>query len=218
MPEAGALELASIRVPYELGALDESHLEPTWHEQLQRWLGDAIRAGLTEPNAMVLATADASGRPSSRTMLCKGLDSRGLVFFTNYDSAKSRDLVATGLASATFVWLPMQRQAHVRGAAEKVSRAETTAYWATRPRGSQLGAWASAQSNEVANRAALDAALANAEREFAGIDRIPVPEHWGGWRISPQSVEFWQGRPYRMHDRLVFANMDGEWRLRRLAP
>jgi pyridoxamine 5'-phosphate oxidase len=218
MPDAGALELASMRVPYELNALDEAHLEPTWHEQLQRWLADAIRAGLTEPNAMVLATADATGRPSSRTMLCKGLDARGLVFFTNYHSAKSRDLVATGLASATFLWLPMQRQAHVRGAAEKVSKAENTAYWVTRPRGSQLGAWASAQSTEVANRAALDAALADAERQFAGIDRIPVPEHWGGWRIRPQSVEFWQGRPYRMHDRLVFDNMDGEWRLRRLAP
>jgi pyridoxamine 5'-phosphate oxidase len=199
-----------MRVPYEQDALDESHLEASWHEQLQRWLADAIRAGLTEPNAMVLATADAGGRPSSRTMLCKGLDSRGVVFFTNYDSAKSRDLLATGLASATFLWLPMQRQAHVRGAAEKVSRAEATAYWATRPRESQLGAWASAQSKEVANRAALDAALANAKRQFAGIDRIPVPEHWGGWRIRPQSVEFWQGRPYRMHDRLVFDDIDGE--------
>jgi pyridoxamine 5'-phosphate oxidase len=218
MPDGRPLDLASIRVSYEQDALDESHLEPTWYEQLQRWLADAIRAGLTEPNAMVLATADAQGRPSSRTMLCKGLDSRGLVFFTNYDSAKSVDLLATGLASATFLWLPMQRQAHVRGAAEKVSRAETTAYWATRPRESQLGAWASQQSQEVANRAALDGALANAERKFAGIDSIPVPEQWGGWRIRPQSVEFWQGRPYRMHDRLVFDNVDDEWRLRRLAP
>ena len=212
------VDLATMRVTYERDALDESHLEGTWYEQLQRWIADAVRAGLPEANAMVLATADAAGRPSSRTMLCRGLDSRGVVFFTDYDSPKSRDLLATGLASATFLWLPMQRQAHVRGTAEKVSGAEAAAYWATRPRGSRLGAWASAQSAEVASRAALDAALAHAERQFAGIDQIPVPDHWGGWRIRPHSVEFWQGRPCRMHDRLVFDSIDGGWRLRRLAP
>jgi pyridoxamine 5'-phosphate oxidase len=218
MAEGRTLDLATMRVAYEQDVLDESGLESTWYEQLQRWIADAVRAGLPEANAMVLATADAAGRPSSRTMLCRGLDSRGVVFFTDYDSPKSRDLLATGLASATFLWLPLQRQAHVRGTAEKVSAAETAAYWSTRPRGSQLGAWASAESTEVANRAALDAALAHAERQFAGIDRIPVPEHWGGWRIRPHSVEFWQGRPSRMHDRLVFDRIDGEWRLRRLAP
>jgi pyridoxamine 5'-phosphate oxidase len=207
-----------MRVSYEVGALDESDLEATWYEQLLRWLGEAVLAGLDEPNAMVLATADAQGRPSSRTVLCKDLDARGLVFFTNYDSAKSHDLLATGLASATFLWLPMQRQVNVRGTAEKISGAETAAYWATRPRGSQLGAWASAQSKEVASRPALDAAFAAAERQFDGINRIPVPEHWGGWRIRPQSVEFWQGRQNRMHDRLMFERSDGEWHLHRLAP
>jgi pyridoxamine 5'-phosphate oxidase len=212
------LELASMRVSYEQDALDESGLEATWHEQLQRWLADAAQAGLAEPNAMVLATADSAGRPSSRAVLCKGLDRRGVVFFTDYDSPKSHDLMATGLASATFPWFPMQRQANLRGTAETVSRAEATDYWATRPRGSQLGAWASAQSQEVAGRAALDAAFADAERRFGDIDRIPAPENWGGWRIRPQSVEFWQGRPNRMHDRLVFERLDGDWRLRRLAP
>jgi pyridoxamine 5'-phosphate oxidase len=218
MAAGRTLDLATMRVTYEQGALDESGLESTWYEQLRRWIADADRAGLPEANAMVLATADARGRPSSRTMLCKGLDSRGVVFFTDYDSPKSRDLMATGLASATFLWLPMQRQAHVRGTAEKVSSAETADYWATRPRDSQLSAWASSESTEVANRAALDTALAHAERQFAGVDRIPVPGHWGGWRIRPYSVEFWQGRPSRMHDRLVFDRIDGEWRLRRLAP
>jgi pyridoxamine 5'-phosphate oxidase len=218
MAAGRTLELATMRVTYEQDALDESGLESTWYEQLRRWIADAVRAGLPEPNAMVLATADAAGRPSSRTMLCRGLDARGIVFFTDYDSPKSLDLLATGLASATFLWLPMQRQAHVRGTAEKVSAAETAAYWATRPRDSQLGAWASAQSTEVASRAALDAALADADRQFAGVDRVPVPDHWGGWRIRPHRVEFWQGRPSRMHDRLVFDRIDGRWRLRRLAP
>jgi pyridoxamine 5'-phosphate oxidase len=219
MPESEiARELRTMRVGYELGSLDESDLEATWHEQLIRWLAEATQAGLPEPNAMVLATADAAGRPSSRTVLCKGLDDRGVVFYTNYTSAKSRDLLATGLASATFPWFPMQRQAHVRGPVEKVDPAETAAYWATRPRGSQLGAWASPQSETVVSRAELEARLAGAERRFAGVEQIPPPPHWGGWRIQPQVAEFWQGRLNRMHDRLVFDRRDGDWRIRRLAP
>jgi len=219
MPESEiARELRTMRVGYELGSLDESDLEATWHEQLIRWLAEAAQAGLPEPNAMVLATADAAGRPSSRTVLCKGLDDRGVVFYTNYSSAKSHDLVATGLAAATFPWFPMQRQAHVRGPVGKVDPAETAAYWATRPRGSQLGAWASPQSETVASRAELEARLAGVERRFAGVEQIPPPPHWGGWRIRPQVVEFWQGRLNRMHDRLVFARDDGVWRIRRLAP
>jgi pyridoxamine 5'-phosphate oxidase len=207
-----------MRVAYGLGSLDESDLEATWDAQLIRWLAEAARAGLAEPNAMVLASADAAGRPSSRTVLCKGLDARGVVFYTNYTSAKSRDLLATGLASATFPWFGMQRQAHVRGPVEQVDPAETAAYWATRPRGSQLGAWASPQSDPVADRAALDAALADMDRRFAGVEQVPPPPHWGGWRINPQVVEFWQGRLNRMHDRLVFDRYDGGWRVRRLAP
>jgi pyridoxamine 5'-phosphate oxidase len=210
--------LTAMRVAYELGSLDESDLAATWHEQLARWLAEATEAGLPEPNAMVLATADGEGRPSSRTVLCRGLDARGVVFYTNYTSAKSRDLLATGFASATFPWFPMQRQAHVRGPVEQVDPAETAAYWATRPRGSQLGAWASPQSQAVSDRAALDAALADADRRFAGIEEIPPPPHWGGWRIKPQVAEFWQGRLNRMHDRLVFGHDDGGWRIRRLAP
>jgi pyridoxamine 5'-phosphate oxidase len=213
-----ALELPAMRVSYEQGSLDESDVLPTWHEQLQHWLDEAIRAGIPEANAMVLATADPQGRPSSRTVLCKGLDSRGVVFYTNYTSAKSHDLIATRYASATFPWFAMHRQAHVRGTVEKVSQAETAAYWASRPRGSQLGAWASPQSRAVQSRATLNAALANVERQFADAERVPVPPHWGGWRIRPQRVEFWQGRRDRMHDRLVF-DLSGEtWQLRRVAP
>jgi pyridoxamine 5'-phosphate oxidase len=215
MPDS---ELHSMRVAYELGSLDESDLAATWHEQLARWLAEATQAGLSEPNAMVLASTDAAGRPSARAVLCKGLDDRGVVFYTNYTSAKSRDLLATGLAAATFPWFGMQRQAHVRGPVEQVDRAETAAYWATRPRGSQLGAWASPQSDTVGSRAELEARLADTGRRFAGVEQIPPPPHWGGWRIKPQVVEFWQGRVNRMHDRLVFLRDDGEWRIRRLAP
>jgi pyridoxamine 5'-phosphate oxidase len=214
-----ALELPMMRVSYEQGVLDEADLAATWHDQLERWLDEATRAGLAEPNAMVLATADPHGHPSSRTVLCKGIDARGVVFFTNYTSTKSHDLRATRFASATFPWFAMQRQAHVRGTVEKVSAAETAAYWELRPRGSQIGAWASPQSRAVASRATLDAALANIERQFASTERIPVPPHWGGWRIRPQAVEFWQGRRDRMHDRLVYDHDGGaEWRVRRLAP
>ena len=213
-----ALELPAMRVSYEEGVLDEGSLERTWFEQLQHWLDEATRASLPEPNAMVLATADPEGRPSSRTVLCKGLDERGVVFFTNYTSNKSHDLISTRFASATFPWFAMQRQAHVRGIVEKVSQAETAAYWAGRPRGSQLGAWASPQSRAVNGRSTLDSALANINRQFANTDEIPVPPHWGGWRIRPQTVEFWQGRRDRMHDRLVFVLTGDDWRVRRLAP
>lgn len=212
------LELPTMRVAYEQGALTEADLATTWHEQLQNWLDAARQAGVAEPNAMVLATANAEGMPSSRTVLAKGLDERGLVFFTNYTSAKSHDLMATRYASATFPWFAMHRQATIRGTVEKVSAAETAEYWAKRPRGSQLGAWASPQSIVVAGRPALEAALANVERRFKDAETVPVPPHWGGWRIQPEVVEFWQGRQDRMHDRLRFQLTRDGWRVQRLGP
>lgn len=213
-----ALELPKMRVSYEEGMLSEGELAPTWHEQLQTWLDDAIRAAAPEPNAMVLATANADGLPASRTVLCKGLDDRGVVFFTNYTSAKSHDLSATRYASATFPWYSLHRQATVRGIVEKVSSEETATYWASRPRGSQLGAWASPQSIVVSGRSALENALANVERRFADAEEVPVPPHWGGWRIRPEVVEFWQGRRDRMHDRLQFKLRHGQWKVERLGP
>lgn len=214
-----AAQLPSMRVSYEPGAFDEGSLAATWHEQLARWLADAASAGLAEPNAMVLATADHEGRPSSRTVLAKGLDARGVVFFTNATSRKSHDLRATRYASATFPWIAMQRQAHVRGPAETIAAEETRAYWVTRPRGAQLGAWASAQSSVVRDRRALESALDQVARRFADIDEVPVPPHWGGVRVRPEVVEFWQGRPDRMHDRLRFrVSPEGAWAVTRLAP
>jgi pyridoxamine 5'-phosphate oxidase len=212
--------LADMRVDYRRDELDVGDLAPTWHEQLVRWLSEAQEAGVVEPNAMVLATVGDDGLPNARTVLCKGVDARGVVLYTNYTSAKSHELAATGRAAATFPWYAQQRQAIVRGGVERASAAETRAYWATRPRGSQLGAWASAQSSPVPDRAALDAALAATERRFAGEAEVPVPPHWGGWRIVPERVEFWQGRANRMHDRLRFEldPVDRSWRVRRLAP
>jgi pyridoxamine 5'-phosphate oxidase len=213
-----ALALPKMRVSYDEGTLSESELASHWYEQLQMWLDDAIQAGAPEPNAMVLATANADGMPSSRTVLMKGLDERGVVFFTNYTSAKSHDLMATRFASATFPWYTLHRQATVRGTVEKVSAAETKTYWASRPRGSQLGAWASPQSIVVSDRTVLENALANVQRRFADAEEVPVPPHWGGWRIRPEVVEFWQGRMDRMHDRLRFRLGRDGWQVERVGP
>lgn len=210
--------LSSMRVSYEEGSLQEGLLADTWHEQLRIWFDEAVRAEVPEPNAMVLATADADGFPSSRTVLCKGFDERGVVFFTNYTSSKSHDLTATRVAAATFPWLSLQRQVNVRGTVEKVSSDETAEYWAARPRGSQLGAWASPQSRVVSGREALQSSLNGIERRFADAEKVPVPPHWGGWRIRPEAVEFWQGRPDRLHDRLRFRRNDQRWTVERLAP
>ncbi|WP_370933828.1 pyridoxamine 5'-phosphate oxidase [Amycolatopsis sp. cg13] len=216
--DEAVVRLPGMRVAYDSAPFDESALAATWHDQLESWLSQAVSEALAEPNAMVLATADAEGRPSSRTVLCKGLDERGVVFYTNYTSSKSHDLTATRYASATFPWYPLHRQVTVRGEVEKVSADETAAYWAQRPRGSQLGAWASPQSRVVEGRRALDNALRNIERRFGDVEQIPAPPHWGGWRIRPDFVEFWQGREDRMHDRLRFHRTHDGWQVERLAP
>lgn len=216
-------ELARMRVAYHADALDEADLAGTWNEQLASWLGEAHDAGLPEPNAMVLATAGADGLPSSRTVLAKGLDSRGVVFYTNLTSTKMHDLNATGFAAATFPWIALHRQVHLRGPVEVLTPEESTGYWRTRPRGAQLGAWASAQSTVVPDRRALDVALEYAAARFAEVEQVPLPPHWGGVRIRPVSVEFWQGRPNRMHDRLRYHVADngdrpGDWVVERIAP
>lgn len=217
MPEE---TIADMRVQYPDTGLDLDALACTWHEQLAIWLAEAGAAGVPESNAMVLATAGPHGIPSSRTVLCKGIDVRGVVFFTNYTSAKSHDLRTTLVASATFPWYLLHRQVHVGGTVEFVDAVETQEYWASRPRGSQLGAWASAQSSVLAHRRALDDALAAVTQRFADVEAVPLPPHWGGWRIVPAQVEFWQGRANRMHDRLRFEldDIDRTWQVRRLAP
>lgn len=214
-----ATDLARMRVAYPAGELDVADLAATWYEQLAGWLGDAVAVGLPEPNAMVLATADADGLPSSRTVLAKALDPQGVVFYTNFTSAKMHDINVTGFAAATFPWIALHRQAHLRGPIELVTPEECTAYWQTRPRGAQLGAWASAQSTVVSDRRVLEDALEQVTARFADVEQVPLPAHWGGVRIRPVSVEFWQGRPNRMHDRLRYRlGDDGQWTVARLAP
>jgi pyridoxamine 5'-phosphate oxidase len=199
--------------------LSEADLAPDWHAQFDRWFADAVAFPLPEPNAMVVATADAAGRPSGRTVLLKGYDPEGFVFYTNYDSRKGAEATANPWASLVFPWFPMQRQVVVTGQVARVDQAETEAYFASRPRGSQLGAWASAQSRVIADRAALDEAYAAVVERFAGVEPIPAPPHWGGLRVRPETVEFWQGRASRLHDRLRFRRTEGGgWVTERLAP
>ena len=181
--------------------LDVDWLNDGWLALLRKWIDDAERLGVSEPNAMVLATV-AEGRPMSRSVLCKGVDETGVTFFTNYDSAKGIELAATPYASATFPWYLLGRQVHIRGSVTKVDPGATEDYWSKRPRGSQLGAWASRQSQPIASRAALLDQLAEVTARFADHERIPVPPAWGGYLIAPEVVEFWQGRENRLHNRL----------------
>jgi pyridoxamine 5'-phosphate oxidase len=213
--------LSAMRQEYA-GELAEDDLAPTWFAQFARWFAEAVRAGaeglLTEPNAMVVATADAAGRPSARTVLLKGFDEHGFTFFTNYHSRKGTEAQANPYASAVFPWYPMHRQVVVVGGVEKVDRAVTEAYFATRPRSSQLGAWASPQSTVIGGRPAIERAWDEVTARFGADEPVPAPPHWGGFVLRPQSVEFWQGRPSRLHDRLRFRREEEDWVVERLAP
>lgn len=209
-------DIAALRAEYELGGLDESDLTEVPLDLFNDWFGATVAAGITEPNAMVLGTA-VDGVPSSRTVLLKGVEDGGFVFYTNYGSRKGAELAANPHCTLLFGWYPLQRQVRIEGVAEQTSRAVTEAYFASRPRGSQLGAWASAQSRVVSDRAALDAAYDEVVQRF-GDGPIPAPPHWGGYRVVPSSIEFWQGRRGRMHDRLRYDRAGDGWTVSRLAP
>ena len=199
--------------------LDESTIGPNWLSQFQQWLEEAVAAGLAEPTAMVLATADARARPSARMVLMKGLDERGFVFYSNRTSRKGADLAANARASLVFPWHAMRRQVIVDGDVEVLDEQSSDEYFASRPYGSQLGAHASRQSTVIASRAVLDAARSRAEASYPPGTQVPRPDRWGGWRVEPDTVEFWQGRSDRLHDRLRFRREQGErWVLERLSP
>ncbi|MGW5676049.1 pyridoxamine 5'-phosphate oxidase [Streptomyces sp. NPDC003860] len=214
-----------MREQYRSTPLLDTELAPTPMDQFVRWFHDAVTAGLHEPNAMVVATATPDGRPSSRTVLLKEYDSRGFVFFTNYESRKGREMAANPYVSLLFPWHPIARQVVVTGTASRIGRDETAAYFRSRPHGSQLGAWASRQSSVISSRQELlDAFEELADRYPAG-EQVPAPPQWGGIRVEPQTVEFWQGHQDRLHDRLRYVRIDegesggGEgWRVERLAP
>ncbi|WP_280244900.1 pyridoxamine 5'-phosphate oxidase [Nocardia abscessus] len=222
-------DLAAMRVDYgglphggnEDVDLDETWLAGGWEPLLRHWIEQATALGIAEPNAMVLATvslADGTPRPVARTVLCKGLSPDGVIFYTNYESAKGAQLTAVPYAAVTFVWPALGRQVHLRGAVERVSGETTAAYWRSRPRDSQLGAWASRQSAPIGSRAELDRTLAEATERFADVDEIPVPPHWGGFLVRPDEVEFWQGRRGRLHNRIRVRIEHGATSVERLQP
>jgi pyridoxamine 5'-phosphate oxidase len=213
------LDVAGMRRSYATEGLLEADLAGTWLEQFERWFADAVRDGMTEPNAMVLATADGSGAPSARTVLLKSADERGFVLYTNLRSRKGRDVAANPRASLVFPWMAVKRQVVVIGDVQVVGDHEADAYFASRPHGSRLGALASPQSEVIVAREELDLRRAELEARYPGDTPVPRPAHWGGLRVVPRSVEFWQGRLDRLHDRLRFRRGDdGAWIVERLAP
>ena len=207
-----------MRKDYGLAGLLEKDLAKNPFRQFETWFAEAEAAKIPEPNAMSLATTGRDGRPSVRTVLLKGADGRGFVFYTNYESRKGRDLDHNGRASLLFPWLTMERQVVIEGTAQRVSREEAEVYFHSRPRASQLGAWASPQSTPIAGRAVLEESYRAVEKKYEGRE-VPLPPHWGGYRVVPETVEFWQGRGSRLHDRLRYRReAAGDWVIERLAP
>ena len=212
------LDLASLRENYKRDTLDERNCRTNPIEQFTRWMTEAKAADLKEPNAMTLSTVAPDGRPSGRIVLLKELDEFGFVFYTNYKSRKSAELKTNPFASLTFLWTELERQVRVEGSVDLVSREQSEKYFGGRPRGSQLGAWVSEQSKIVNNRQAIESRLTEIEARFEGKD-VPTPEFWGGFRVVPDAVEFWQGRPNRLHDRILYRRKsEGEWGIERLWP
>lgn len=218
MDETPISELSGLRHEYDAHGLRRADLHSDPIEQFRAWFAAALAADIRDVNAMSLATATVDGKPSARIVLLKGVDSRGFSFFTNYDSEKGRDLEANPFAALCFYWVKLERQIRISGPVERTSREDSAAYFHSRPPGSRLGAWASRQSEPIDSRRILDARLAQMTERFEGAE-IPLPPHWGGYRVLPERMEFWQGRPNRLHDRFRYSRQaGGVWQIDRLAP
>jgi pyridoxamine 5'-phosphate oxidase len=210
------MKLADVRQEYMRAGLSEAQVDADPVRQFQRWFEEALRAGIALPNAMTLATVSAAGAPSARIVLLKGVEQGGFVFFTNYLSRKGRELERDARACLLFLWSDLERQVRIDGSVQKVTAGESDTYYATRPLGARLSAWASAQSEPVAERKVLENALEDARRRHG--EQPPRPAHWGGYRLAPQEIEFWQGRADRLHDRLRYRLRGGHWAIERLSP
>ncbi|MEY2857353.1 MAG: hypothetical protein RLZZ74_1665 [Cyanobacteriota bacterium] len=211
--------IADLRQNYTLAGLTETDLDSNPLKQFNIWFQQALAADLIEPNAMTLATATPDGKPTARIVLLKGVDEQGFVFYTNYDSQKGQQLIANPYAALVFLWDKLERQIRIEGKVEKLSADESWSYFHSRPKASQLGAWTSAQSQVIPNREVLEQKLLSLQAQYSGDATIPLPEHWGGFRVIPNRIEFWQGRPSRLHDRLVYdLQTDGSWSISRLSP
>lgn len=211
--------IADLRQNYTLAGLSETDLNSNPIEQFDIWFQQALAADLIEPNAMTLATATPDGKPTARIVLLKGVSERGFVFYTNYESQKGQQLIANPYAALVFLWDKLERQIRIEGKVEKLTAEESAQYFHSRPKASQLGAWTSDQSRVIPNREVLEQKLADLKEQYSGDATVPLPEHWGGFRVVPNRIEFWQGRPSRLHDRLVYdLQADGNWSIDRLSP
>lgn len=211
-------ELHALRTEYAKASLDIASVSKDPFQQFEKWLTEAINAGVKEANAMCLATIGDDGRPSQRIVLLKGVEEKKFLFYTNYQSKKGTHLAANPICALNFFWPDLERQVRIEGVVERVSVEKSTEYFQSRPRGSQLGAWVSPQSAAIKDRQLLESRLKEIETKFEGVEKLPKPQQWGGYAVDPLMFEFWQGRPSRLHDRIEFVKVDNNWAINRLAP
>lgn len=211
-------DISDIRTDYTKEVLDETHVDSDPIKQFDSWFQEALKAEVPEPNAMTLSTVSPQGFPSGRILLLKGVTPQGFVFYTNYQSAKGRDLAQNDAGALTFFWPELERQVRIQGNVVKISREDSQAYFHSRPKGSQIGAWVSPQSSVIENRQLLEDRQATLEKKYKGSNSVPLPKQWGGYLLKPFLIEFWQGRPSRLHDRIVYTKEESDWKIQRLAP